>query len=377
MCQQMLWKTHLRISFEALRKLGITLTNEVNQSFRNGILAPDQWKDFPHHHGKSNDIRNHLMKSRGYFLQDNLPKAYFHLGVALHYIQDSYTSVVSYRGPKRQIWHQNWEERIENSYFVSNLEKTITYSLRNKQSERDRCLRLAHILSKGAIGRDNTLYVATLSGHQASENSAKPIVDLNLGLKASYVVTKSVLSAKNCPALEAKLKNNLTNHEGLMINAEIELSNKIIRLINERDDLKRQKVTQSGIVSKIKNWILGIRIRLKDFSANSNYKSYIQRKHLKKVAKQYAKTANRTVAPYAGWYSFKIPRINLNVVSRELFSCQEAAEILGEKENILKQLLTNLNVSTFHVKNWELITRAELDSFLFQHPVNGFNKFPS
>jgi len=49
----MLWKTHVRISFEVLRRLGISLTDEVAQSFKNGIVAPDQWKDFPHHHGKS------------------------------------------------------------------------------------------------------------------------------------------------------------------------------------------------------------------------------------------------------------------------------------------------------------------------------------
>lgn len=372
----MLWKTHLRISFEVLRKLRITLTDEVKQSFRDGIIAPDQWKDFPHHHGKSNDIRNHLMKSRGYFLQDNLPKAYFHLGVALHYIQDSYTSVKSYKSPKNQQWHQNWEERIENCYFASDLEKTINRFLDDNRSQRERCLRLAKILSAGASGRYNTLYKATLSGQQPSESSAKPVVDLNLGLRASYVVAKSVLSSKSCPDLENKLNKNLTDYEGLMMFAEKDLSDKIVRLINEREDFQKRKVAESGIVAKLKNWILGLRIRLKDFSANSNYKSYTQRKHLKKVEKQYLKAVNKTVASYTGWYNFKIPRINLNVVRRELFSIQEVTEILGEREHVLKQSLTDLNVSRFQVKNWELIRRSELDKFLKQNPVNGLTEFP-
>lgn len=247
MCKHMLWKTHLRISLEVLKRLGISLSSELFQTFKTGILTPDQLKDWPHHYGQSKNIKEHLVRSRGFFLQDDYPNAFFNLGVALHYIQDSYTSMASFY-PK----HQSWEEDIEYANFTNDLEKTITYYLSNKWYERDRCLRLANTLSKKAEGRDNTLYVATLSGHAASKSFAKPIVDLNLALRASYIVTESVLSSKNCPALENKLRDLHSNYEALMRTAEEELSNKIVRLANERDDLKKRKVPQSGIVSKIK-----------------------------------------------------------------------------------------------------------------------------
>jgi hypothetical protein len=260
----MLWKTHVRISFEVLRRLGISLSNEVAQSFKNGILAPDQWKDYPHHHGKSENIKEHLMKSRGYFLQDDLPNAFFHLGVALHYIQDSYTSMASFY-PK----HQSWEESIEYANFTYDFEKTIPYSLKNKWYERDRCLKLANTLSKKAQGRDNTLYMATLSGHATSKSFSKPIVDLNLGLRASYVVTESVFSSKNCPDLENKLRDELSNYEALMRTAEVELSNKIIRFANERDYLKKTKsatirnsLQDKELDFRNKNWIKGLSCKL-------------------------------------------------------------------------------------------------------------------
>jgi hypothetical protein len=311
----MLWKTHLKISFEVLRRLGIDLSDEVAHNFRTGIFTPDQLKDYPHHYGKSEDIKEHLVRSRGYFLQDDYPNAFFNLGVALHYIQDSYTSMASfYPG------HTGWEVSIGYAKFTDDLKETITYSLRNKSYERDRCLKIANTLSEKAQGRDNTLYMATLSGQAASKSFAEPIVDLNLALRASYVVTESVLSSKNCPALENKLRNVLSNYEALMRTAEVELSNKIIRLANERDDLKKRKAPQSGIVSNIKNWILGIRIRLKDSAVNSNTNYYAQRKHLEKVVREYLKAANITVTPYSGWYTFQIPQINPNVVSRELLS---------------------------------------------------------
>jgi hypothetical protein len=369
----MLWKTHLRISFEVLRKLGIfSLPNEVAQSFKTGIITPDQLKDYPHHYGKSESIKEHLMRSRGYFLQDDWPNAFFNLGVALHYIQDSYTSMPS-DYPEH---HHNWEVSIEYANFTSDLKETITCSLGNNGYERDRCLKIANILSEKAQGRDNTLYVATLSGHAASKSFAEPIVDLNLGLRASYVVTESVLSSKNCPALEVKLREVLSNYEALMRTAEVELSNKIIRLANERDKLRKRKVPQSGIVSKMKNGILGIRIGLKDSAVNSNNNYYTQQKHLEKYIREYMEAANMTVTPYSGWYNFQIPRISPSVVSWELLSVQEIGGVLGENENVLKESLSRVNVSTYHVGSRELVTRAELDRFLSQFPVKGFTKSP-
>jgi len=371
MCKHMLWKTHLRISFEALRRLEISLTPEVSQRFKDGIIAPDKWKDYPHHHGKSEKIKLHLMKSRGFFLQNDLSNAFFNLGVALHYIQDSHTSFASFY-PK----HHSWEESIEYAHFTSDLKKTINYSLRNKAWERERCLRLAEALSKNAQGRDNTLYLATLSGHEASKSFAKPIVDLNLALRASYVVTESVLSSKNCPALENKLRAELSNYEALMRTAEIELTNKIIRFANEREDLRKRKVPPSGLVSKIKNWIFGIRIRLKDWAVNSNYKSYTKQRHLEKVVTDYKKATNRTVAPYKGWNNFQIPPLNPSFVSKELLTIQEVAKVLSENEYNLKESLAKVNVLTYHVGNMVLIGRAELDRFLSYFPVNGFTKYP-
>jgi len=318
MCKLMQWKTHLRISFEVLRRLGISLTSEVSQRFRDGIVAPDQWRDYPHHHGKSEQIKQYLTNSRGYFLQDDFPNAFYNLGIALHYIQDSHTSFASFY-PR----HQSWEESIEHAYFTPDLQKTINNSLRNKGWERKRCLRLAEALSTNTQGKDNTLYLATLSGHAVSKSFAKPIVDLNLALRASFVVTKSVLSSKNSLALENKLRVELSNYEELMKTAEIELTNKIIRLVNEREELEKRKGLPSGLVSKIKNWILGIRIKLKDFAINSNYKSYTKQKHLEKVIKKYLKETNRTIVPYRGWYNFKIPKLNPSVVNKELLTHQD------------------------------------------------------
>jgi excisionase family DNA binding protein len=368
----MLWKTHLRISFKVLRRIGVFMSSEESLRFKAGVLAPDRRKDYPHHHGKSEAIRRNLMYARQCYLQDNLLDAFYYLGVALHYIQDAYTSMASFY-PK----HKSWEQDIEDSNLVYDLEEKINYYLRNNEYQRDRCLWLADALSREVQGKNNTLYVATLTGKEASKSFAKPIIDLNLGLRASYVVSKSVLSPKNCPTLETQLKDVLSHHETLLRNAEIELSDQIIRLIEERDQLINKKVPPTGIVSKIKNWITGIRIGLKDRAANSKHNDYVNKRHLENVASDYRKATDKIVTPYMGWYNYQVPQINIGIVKRDLLSIQEIAGYFGVTEYSVKELLKKGHAPSFHIGTKELIRRPQLDKILSQFPLNGFKEYPA
>ena len=98
------------------------------------------------------------MNARSFFLQDNLPSAYFNFGVALHYIQDSYTSFASFY-PN----HQSWEQQIEASCLVPDIEELIQKSVKN-EFQRNKCSWLVQELSREVQGRDNTLRIATLNG---------------------------------------------------------------------------------------------------------------------------------------------------------------------------------------------------------------------
>jgi len=60
----MLWRTHIRIANEVLYKLEISKSNPEAASLREGIIAPDKWKDFPHHHNKEKEIEKHVMNAR-------------------------------------------------------------------------------------------------------------------------------------------------------------------------------------------------------------------------------------------------------------------------------------------------------------------------
>ncbi len=374
----MLWKTHIRICYEVLRRLGITLSNEVDESFREGIVQPDKDRGTyePHHHGKSAEIEDNLIKARGYFLQDDLPSTFFRLGVALHYIQDSYTSVIPYDSPHNKMWHQNYEQSIDDSQFVYDLENTIHFFFRNNSAQLSRYSEFAKTLSGKVEGKNATLRAATLVGKYPSQQTGKPKIDLNMALKASLVVTASVLSSKACPTLEAQLKVALAQHEAFLIKAEIKSANNIIRIIEERDQFISKKVPPTGIVSKIKNWFLGVRIALKDTVAISKYNSYVSRKHLENVVNSYRKITDSIVSPYLDWYNLRVPQINRGIVKRDLLSIKEIARYFGVTDSSVKELLKKGNAQSFHIGNQELTRRLQLDRILSQFPLYGLKEYP-
>ncbi len=367
----MLWKTHLRITKEVMRKLRVSLSFAENSFLQEGVIAPDKWKNYPHHHGKSNEIKHHLVTARCLFLNGDLLNAYYNLGVALHYIQDSYTSFASFY-PN----HQSWEQQIEDSYFVNDLEGIISRVLQNNQYQRDRCLWLAQMLSREIQGRDNTLIVATLSGQGESRTWAKPIVDLNLGLKASFVVSKSVLSPKNCPELDSALSNNLKEHQKLLQNAEVSLSQEIFELVKKRDRLKSRIIQDANFAGKIKNWIFSIRTRLTDHRIDGKMRDYTKRIHLQKVIGAYQNATHQIVFPHQGWYNCPVPQIDVDVVKRDLVSIQEIAAYFGVNAFVVRALLQKADGVCFYAGNSDVIRRPELDRVLSQFPINGFNEYP-
>ena len=184
----MLWSTHLRITFEVIRNLGITLSNTEESFLREGVIMPDKTKGTfePHHYHKSLEIKQNLLVSRGYFLKDDSVNAYYYLGIALHYIQDSHVSMASSSLADHSSWEESIENYSKNHLVASDLQEIIDRSLGYNSFERDRCLSLAESLANGVQGKDSTLCIATLTGHQALESYATPLIDYNLALKATF-----------------------------------------------------------------------------------------------------------------------------------------------------------------------------------------------
>jgi excisionase family DNA binding protein len=381
----MLLKTNIRICNRILEELKVPLSSMEASRLKEGVAEPDKQrtKYESHHYGRSDDIERYIVAARGSFLQNDLPNAYFYLGFALHFIQDAYTSVPIYRThnnrrhPKNAEWHHNYEQRIEDEPFVDNIDQRIKYVFHDDYFNLSKYSTIAKNLAANIEGKTATLRTATQIGQIPSEKCGKPIIDLNLALKASFVISKSVLGSRNSPILDIQLKNALSQHETNLRNAEIEASNKIIRLIEERDKLRNKKVPPAGVISKIKNWLTGVSIALKERAAISKNNDYDSRRHLKHVADCYREVTNRIVFPYQGWYNFQIPPINIGIVKRDLLSIQEIARYFGVSKFSVKELLKKGDASSFYIGNKELIRRQELNRILSEFPLNDFKEYPA
>ncbi len=223
--------------------------------------------------------------------------------------------------------HHSWEEDIESCNYVFDIERVIGYSLSNNALERDRCLWLARELSKETCGFD-TLRVATLAGHEQSEIFANPLVDFNLGQRASYVVSKSILSSKTHSELNRQLQHNLSVHQALLHEAEGLLVKEIVQRAQERQKIVNRKTPNQGVSNRLKNLFLSVRVKVKDFQLNRKFEDYLGQKHFQKVYFQYKNNADRITTPYAGWYNYWIPDLDFNVVKRQLIPPQEAPKHL-------------------------------------------------
>jgi len=165
--------------------------------------------------------------------------AFYYLGVALHYIQDAYTTVISYNSRNNQAWHRNYEQGIENSDFVNNIESAIQYFFQNDNYQLYKFSNIASQLSRKVEGKYETLRIATIVGAYQSQQTGKPKVDLNLALKACIVITESVISPKNNIQLYLALKQSLTYHETQLHNVELAVSKQIIEVARQIESLER------------------------------------------------------------------------------------------------------------------------------------------
>ena len=175
-----------------------------------------------------------------------------------------------------------------------------------------------------------------------------------MALKASFVVTKSVLNSKNNAQLDSALKQSLTYHETLLQNVELSTSKEIVVMADQIANLKSKRVTKSGIMPKLKNGLLGLRIKVKELQLNSKYSGYIKKKHLLKVSSKYNEATDRIINPQVGWYIFSKPELNLNVVKSELIPLQDS----------FRDLVLNGKISCYKLRNQEIVVRRELHQIL-------------
>ena len=224
-------------------------------------------------------------------------------------------------------------------------------------------MELAKLLSEEIEGREATLRRATMSGPGFSfwgyREWGKPYVDVNFALRASYLISKSVFAPKGCPELQEELESVQREYEKKLKEAEISFANSIIESVREKHELESRK-RKNGVVQTIKNWFLIGLTKKHEFQAKRKWEKYNRQKHLMEVLKEYKKTVDAIVMPHRDWYRYNFPRIQLNVIDKELLSVRRASECLGVKESVIWKLIAGNKISCYHVKDEKFVMKSEL-----------------
>jgi len=336
----MLSKTHIRIANRILRELGTPLSSEEAAYLRGGSVAPDDWKDFPHHRGKSSNIQRYIIEARKSFLRDDLSKAYFRLGVAFHYLQDGWTTI-SGSDPK----HAQWEQQIERAPFVQNLAEIVESAF--SEDQKFGYAELISFLSKEIEGKQATLRLAALQ-HPKWGN---PIVDLNFAFRVSLSVVKSVLGSKFSSTLQTRLDDILKESEIKLKEAEMAFVDRLVELIQKQKELNKRKGIV-GLFSRLLGRIYGLRI-------SARIKGYKNRGHLTKVSRAYNIVAKRISAPYSDWYLITIPQLDINQVENEILTLSEASRCLETREEEILDLISKNKISSFRIGENQFARRSE------------------
>jgi hypothetical protein len=350
----MLWKTHIAISTETLRRVGINLSRETYERYKAGVIAPDQWQDYPHHHGKSNEIANNLMFARQSYLKNNMTESFYYLGVAFHYIQDAYTSVASYKSRHKQFWHHNYEQGIEDAPFVEDISKTIQYHFRDDYSQLNKFSQIERNLSQKVEGKNATLQIATMVGKYPCDQTGKPVVDRNLALLACVGVMESILGPKTNNQLDSALDQSLIYYENLLHQTELSISHEIVNMVDTIETIQSERDLKSGIVPKLKNGLLSLRLKIKQISLNSKYNRYVKKSHLLEVSSQYKQTTDGIIGPELGWYLFSRPELDLNSVKSELIPFKEP----------YKDVIAKNKIKCYNIGNKKLVVRQDIVPYI-------------
>jgi len=187
----LLKETHIRLADRVASKIGVGALTLEAAYLRGGSVAPDEWKDFPHHHGKETAIRDRVLRSRKDRLEGREKDACYQLGVAFHYLADRWTLTSG-----SDARHANWERLIERSGFVDDVRQVIR-GVNMPEWDKDRYYSFLDDLNPEPAGEDETLKMASLS---RPSGWSSPRIDLNMTYKICLGIARSVFSSITPPS---------------------------------------------------------------------------------------------------------------------------------------------------------------------------------
>lgn len=360
----MLWKTHLRITHQAIDEIGLTLNTSERKSLDEGIIHPDRLKDYPHHYNVADRIESGIWAARINHLAEKTPDALFHIGKALHYLQDSF---VSY--PSHLQKHHEWEEWIDSSSLTRDVHGLIL-STRMSERNRRRCLQMTALLS-GDLQRAERIFAASRlnDAYKNNVDIKHWQVDLNLAYLATKAVLKSTLWNRTDDDIEKSLLASRIRNKQKMIQVEKEESQGIIYEL-ERIQEKREKIASArGPFSSFRNFIMGLSIRHLESRTVRRWDSYEERNHLLEIIDSYKQETKVTLHSHMDWFITLVPTLTTDEVPASLLELSRTG-VSPKQVEVIQEVRDSLDEEGFILGDRFIIRRNALESYFMEDSEN-------
>ena len=182
--------THLRLANLIAEEVGLRLESDEAAYLRSGSIKPDEWRDFPHHHGVTHKIQRWILSSRRYRLEGDMNRHFHCLGIALHYVADQWTLL---SGSEKE--HDAWEVKIDRC-ALRGLEEVLAGMRSSLPTDLQQGYdHLILVLSGLPQGKLQTLAYAALSRPKVGRITySTPELDFNIAYAVSSRIARSVCS---------------------------------------------------------------------------------------------------------------------------------------------------------------------------------------
>jgi len=188
-------RTHISIARAIFRKLN--LPRDYEKIFIRAIVEPDNWRwrkpRYKHHYPQYNTILENIKQARRAYINGNISTCLWHLGIALHLIQDAF--IPSPRTRELRKIHAHLERKMESYKSESSL-----------------------YINESFIISSPKFIKSILSSIKWIYNEE----DLEMIVKVSVIVTLAVFGSKDPPSgLHEKYRMLKENHNKRVLKASI------------------------------------------------------------------------------------------------------------------------------------------------------------
>jgi hypothetical protein len=284
----MKWEAHTRTAERILTDFDAYHFKKYEKDLINGIIYPDS-NDLKPHFGRDQSIKEYIRKARDMRLDYNASDSFFYLGMAFHYIQDSWVGM----DPDHEDYDL-YMKMIDKCDIVCRTVSLYKYYpvTRNRVLTQYKELEKRLEVTVSSIAE---LYELATSG-KPFESTA--FLDLNFSYRVCFRVAEMVLKPMLMTSLDEKINRLYSNYFDKLTQKEQQEQDILFNLEAGLGD------SSQGVLSGIDEW----RIRR---DLNKRTANYEQGKHLDEVLKNYCMEVETLSKPYQDWYNITVPKLEL------------------------------------------------------------------